>query len=562
VKGRQIREAVRKAAWVLFFLLMSFSGAILSACTLGRSVYRWHGFAVELRLMPDIHGETTLVLVPLGSVRAHTHRAPVALIASLEEIQLDEINKLLKTNPKVDLLTQDFEKSARAALANFVARQLAFAAIGALLAPALLRSRTLWKYLVSLALGVGLVGGTLGSALLTFNGKAFESPTYTGALRQAPWVIQFGKDAFVRIEELSQKLRTVAANLNVLYGRIESPPDRLSSDPEPDTFRVLHVSDLHNNPAGMNFFKEVAQQFRVSLIVDTGDLTDFGSPPETILVQGIGKIGYPYVFVAGNHDSQTVINALSNLPNVTILNGQLATVKGLTFLGLPNPASARASVGNVDTTPEEIQAGGERLLHILDTLPEPPDIVAIHNPEEARPLWGHVPLVLCGHMHRYYVETHNELMPPVPPTQISSTPTPAAAVIKPFYPTVVGNAGTTGAAGLRYFEKEGGVPFSCAVLTFRRPPAQVSPTASSNTPNSPADVPPGNTADNTPGKSDTGAREDKNARPPVVQKQPADAPSRPQLRAIDLIVLDGSLHEYSITHYSIQENVLPTLNPR
>ena len=43
------------------------------------------------------------------------------------------------------------------------------------------------------------------------------------------------------------------------------------------------------------------------MIVDTGDLTDFGSPPETAMVQGIRKIGYPYVFVAGNHDSQTVM---------------------------------------------------------------------------------------------------------------------------------------------------------------------------------------------------------------------------------------------------------------
>lgn len=550
---KRTAEWVRKAAWVLFFVLMSAGGAILCVCTLGRSVYRWHGFAVEVRLLPALRGETVLVLIPLGSVRAGTHRAPVALIASLEEIQIDEINKFLTTNPKVDTLTQDFEKFARQSLANFVGRQLAFAGLGALFAPALLRSRTFWKYLVSLLIGVGIVGCTLGSALTSFNGRAFETPTYTGALRQAPWVIQFGKDAFVRIGELSHKLRTVAQNLNVLYGRIASSPDKLTADPEPDLIRVLHVSDLHNNPAGMNFLKEVAQQFKVSLIVDTGDLTDFGSPPETILVQGIGKIGYPYVFVAGNHDSQTVISALSRLPNVTILNGQVASVEGLTFLGLPNPASSRASVGNVDTTAEEIQAGSDTLLRTLDTLPEPPDILAIHNPEEARPLWGRIPLVLCGHVHRYYVETHKEVMPPPAPTQIAPAPSPTPTAVKPVFPTVVCNAGTTGAAGLRYFEKEEGVPFSCAVLTFRRASLPKTPGSDSATATQPDAR---QHDDNTAGvqQSNTDANPDnKQAISKTNPKRP-DPPRRPILRAIDLIVLDGSLHEYSITHYSFQSN--------
>ncbi len=518
------RRRLRQIMWALLFLSISLGGAVLSVGTLGRTVYRWHGFAVELRLLPSVRGETALVLMPLGEVQAHTHRAPVKLVATLQEIEIEEINKVLRSSPRMDAITLDFENTARASLRDFIMRQLAVAALGALLGPILLRSRRPWKYFVASLLGVTVVGITLGSALTSFSGKAFESPTYTGALKHAPWVIQFGKDAFVRIEELSQKLRTVAANLNVLYGRIESPPDHLGAGSDGDSIRILHVSDLHNNPAGLSFMQEVARQFHVSMIVDTGDLTDFGSPPETAMVQGIAKIGYPYVFVAGNHDSQAVIGALQRLPNVTVLNGQVTTVQGFTLLGLPNPASARASVGSVETTPEELQAGGDLMLRLVQGLREPPDIVAIHNPEESRPLWGRTPLVLCGHLHRYYVDVESGLEVPWPEPSIGPTATaPPPAGIAPRIDTVVCNAGTTGAAGLRYFEREQGVPFSCAVLTFRA--IHPSPTDTA-----------------------TAARSPESAVPTMEAGDP-----RPRLASIDLIVLDGALHQYSITHRPFSE---------
>ena len=257
------------------------------------------------------------------------------------------------------------------------------------------------------------------------------------------------------------------------------------------------------------------------------------------MVEGIRKIGYPYVFVAGNHDSRTVIGALERLSNVTVLNGKVATVQGFTLLGLPNPASARAAVGSVDTTPAELQAGSDTLMRTLQSLQEPPDILAIHNPEEARPLWGSVPIVLCGHMHRFYVETEKGSPPPPSssstPSQISAAPTdrkvsaPPAAAIGPRFETIVCNAGTTGAAGLRYFEREQGIPFSCAVLTFRRSAPR--PAAS------------------TPAGTHPGAQ------------SPTVPAARPRLASIDLIVLDGALHQYSITHRPFAESPIAPAIP-
>jgi predicted MPP superfamily phosphohydrolase len=531
------------------FCLLSLAGSVLCVCTLGRSVYRWHGFAVELRLLPAEQGQTRVALMPLGEVDARTHIAPVALVATLQEIRIEEVQQLLNSRARSEDLANNFVKAARADLRQFVIRQIVMAALGAWLAPLLFHSRRSRVYIGSSLIGILGVGAVLGNALTTFNPNAFNSPTYTGALKQAPWVIQFGKDAFTKIEALSTKLRTVASNLNVLYGRIERLPPTL--DDGPDTFRVLHVSDIHDNVAAMQFIRQVADEFKVELIVDTGDLTDFGSPPEAAIVQDIARMPCAYVVALGNHDSQAVRIALSHAPNVTLLDGQLETLKGLTLLGLPNPASMRVGIGNVNavgpgsvnSTPEELEAGRAELLRDVAALPEPPDIVAIHDPSEAQSVWGRVPVILCGHMHRYYIETRTLPQPSGDPNQPPQGSPSAPAVlssgnpiVRASYNTVVCNAGTTGAAGMRYFDKEEGVPFSCAVLTFRR-----TPTTAPHNNDAPASTPSSSVAP---------------ASPAPASAAPVTAP-RPQLVAIDMIVLNGALDEYSITHTPIKPAVDP-----
>jgi predicted phosphodiesterase len=322
--------------------------------------------------------------------------------------------------------------------------------------------------------------------------------------------VKFGRDVFVKFEELSGQLKTIAQNLHTLYGRIDSVSNTLMPDEEGDTFRVLHISDIHNNVAAFPFVREVANKFQVAFIVDTGDLTDFGSALEAGIMQGIRRLPYPYVIALGNHDSPKVGKALADVPNVTLLDGTLKTVKDVRIIGIPNPAAARQGLEGINPSPEEMKANQTELLQRIRALPEPPDIVAIHDPRQAYMVWGRVPLVLCGHMHQQGIEEQTAppagtAVPDIPRTEPALT-TPAT--IK----TVVCNAGTTGAAGTRYFSKKTGVPFTCAVLTFRRPPQS------------------GRTAD---------------AKPPTGAS--AGPRARPTLYAIELISLDGSLHEYSLS---------------
>ena len=54
---------------------------------------------------------------------------------------------------------------------------------------------------------------------------------------------------------------------------------------------LLHVSDLHLNPAGFDLMRQVVDQFQVDGVLDTGDITDWGSAPENQLIGSVGSSG-------------------------------------------------------------------------------------------------------------------------------------------------------------------------------------------------------------------------------------------------------------------------------
>ena len=464
---RHKQPGLRLASLLLGLALFCGLGAAFTVTEFGAQTFHWQGLDVQVGLQPAWHGQTRIVLTPLGEVHAATHRTPVALRVSLQGVSLDRMKALALRPPPPAALEQDFGRTARRDLRQFSLRQIVLGAVGGLVAPLFLRLRRGRFWLFSALCGGGFIAGLLFLTLRSFDARAFDTPTYTGSLRQAPMIVALGRSVFLRAGALSDKLRTVAANLDALYGRLGVAPG--PSPEDAGTLRLLHISDIHNNVAAMTFVQELAADFHADAVIDTGDLTDYGLPVESTLSQGLAHLPMPYLFVAGNHDSQATVRAVRAHRNVTILDGRRVNLFGLTVLGLPDPSSARAGPGSVDTSDAALTAAAAQLLTDVRQTPKPPDIVCVHNPREATDVIGRVPLVLCGHLHRYYVETDGF--------------------------TVICNAGTTGGAGLRYFNRTEGVPLSAALLTFSRPP-------------------------------------------------------HPRLLSIDMIVLDGSLSEYSITRHT------------
>lgn len=431
------RRILLRLALGFLFLALALAGAGIAVTLFGKQTYHWRAFELEVSIRPAMTGQTRLIFAPLGEVRAHTHATPLHLNISLRGVSFDDMKKLIAHPPPRAEIEEEFERTARSDLSDFARKQILLGAIGGLFAPILLHTRRLYGWLLAVLIGGGFITLTFFSTLRTFDHDAFRNPTYTGSLREAPWVIALAKNAFSKAEALSEKLRNVASNLNTLYGRIRALP---GYTPEEDTVSLLHISDIHNNPAAVDFVLALADKFAVKAVIDTGDLTDFGTPLETGLSQGLARLKVPYLFLAGNHDSQATVRAVRAHRNAVILQGKPVEVAGLSILGAPDPGSAREGAGSVDTSLEALSAAAEQLVVAFHQAEPRPDIVCVHNPRQAEALVGQAPLILCGHMHRAYVEERDG--------------------------TVVCNAGTTGAAGARYFERKEGVAFSAAILTF------------------------------------------------------------------------------------------------
>src|SRR5690606_10587135 len=168
-----------------------------------------------------------------------------------------------------------------------------------------------------------------------------------------------------------------------------------------ELIRVLHVSDIHLNPQAFDMIERLVDQFGVDVVADTGDLTDWGTDPEARLVDRIGRLEVPYVYVRGNHDSRRTQQAVGEQPNAGGRDGGGEAGAGLRFWG----------IGDARYTPDKSQGGGateqERAEAFAPEVPErlaedePPavDVVLVHDQRLAAELGGAVPLVLAGHTH-------------------------------------------------------------------------------------------------------------------------------------------------------------------
>lgn len=136
---------------------------------------------------------------------------------------------------------------------------------------------------------------------------------------------------------MENQTHLLVSNIRQLFTSVNSLSLLGDPEQEDDTLKVLLVSDLQSNPVGVELVKALANKFRVDLIIDAGDLTDFGSPLETHLAEGLMEIDLPYVFAPGNHDSADTVEFVKNMKNSIILDGQVVNVQGLHILGSMTP---------------------------------------------------------------------------------------------------------------------------------------------------------------------------------------------------------------------------------
>jgi predicted phosphodiesterase len=428
----------RERRWpsVLGPILIGLAGTAIALWAFARTTVDAGPFQVgfEAGFGPSV---TDISLPPLGRLRADTHGAPLHLQASLSEVDVEALRDGLRRG--LDSVAAEVERTTLDAAGRFAAQVVLVGVAGAAIL-GLIAFRTRWLHVLrattagALAVVLSVVFTGLG-----FDATAFQSPRYTGSLRLVPQLFGPVGGAIERVGYFRDELRRVVAGAARAYDAVESNPLGRG-----DEIRVLHISDIHLSTLGFRFAEELAGSFDVDLVLDAGDTSSFGTPEEAFILNEIPRFDRPYVWVRGSHDSTAFQVAAGRIDRVTVLDGDVVTVGGLTIYGLGDPyfVEGRGAAVADEEVEALVRSAGDRVVGDVSAMEETPDIVLVHDDRMAEAAAGLVPLVLSGHFH----ENRDRVIDG----------------------TLFLRVGTTGGAGPTGFTAEGDVPFSAEVLYFRK----------------------------------------------------------------------------------------------
>ena len=307
----------------------------LAVALFGRVPAKVGPFETTMAIRPSLNGHTVVHLAPLGTIDLDTHDWPVALDLRVDEIAVADAERIAD-EPLASSTAWATTRPTRCgrALVGLAVRALHRRSCSAAW-PA--RWSPGWRG--GPRLGGAAVGALLVAALglgswATFRGDAVAEPRYTGLLTRAPAAVGDIDGVLDRFGEYREQLGDLVDNMATLYlAGAELPVFETDSR----LIRVLHVSDIHLNPQAFDLMERLIEQFGVDAVADTGDLTDWGTDPEAQLVARIGRLGVPYVFVRGNHDSHNTQEAVAAQPNAVVLDGDGGDRGGAPLLGHRRP---------------------------------------------------------------------------------------------------------------------------------------------------------------------------------------------------------------------------------
>ena len=389
--------------------------------------------------VPSLAGGTRVDVPPLGSLTLDSHVGPLRLVVAVERVDDQKARRLLADPSLINGLGERASAEVVAGLRRLAVRALlaTFAGAGLL---GLLVWRRPTRALVSGGVAAAVTAAAAAGGAATFQQSALAQPTYEGLLVSAPSLVGSAANIVNDFSRYERQLAGLVTNVSQLYATTSNLPTFARTD---DTIVALHVSDLHLNPSAWGIIGSISDQFQADLVIDTGDIVDWGSTTEDLYVQGISTLSTPYVFVRGNHDSVATAAAVAAQPNAVVLDRQVREVAGLQIAGIADPRfTPDQRTRTADDALELPLAAGRRLARVIQAGGEV-DVALLHDPTGAEPLDGVVPLVLGGHGHKRAVDVGPE-------------------------GTRTLQQGSTGGAGLRGLQQEEPTPVAASVLYFDR----------------------------------------------------------------------------------------------
>lgn len=418
----------------LKLIMAAAAGMIVLVSLLGSIVIPLSGLELSLRPQIFSQGYTQVAVPPFGLVRARTHLPPLQFKVTLENINLDLLQEAIPKLADQEII-EELQKEIRSFLYFFFLRTMAVGFLGGSVGAYILGIKERKKVIMAGVTGLLIISLFIGAAVYSYDINAFTKPEFEGVLSAAPWMVGLIEESIVKVNTLGKQMELLATNIFNVFERIEriEPLGTVDGD-----LKILHVSDIHNNPAGIRFINQVVKTFEVDAVIDTGDITDFGTPLETELIAQVAEFEVPYVFIPGNHDSPEVIDRMEEIEQVIILEEGKINLFGVVIAGIADPASQSPEMTVASQGALREYAG--RLREVVETGDISPHITAAHNFGIVQDFAGEYPVILHGHTHSFNIREDKD--------------------------TVIIDAGTSGAAGIRGLQSRREVPFSVVLLYF------------------------------------------------------------------------------------------------
>lgn len=384
-RGRR-RRATRLAAVAVVGV---FGGLV--ALALAPPVRRTVGPGqVSLSALPAWHGASALALPPFGEVTAATHSAPLRLELRVDQVDIESLERTFETDDPEAALRADAQRALSPLLRTLVLRSLVAALAGGLVAVALLPRRAPHRLLVGGASATGAVALLLAWSWVSYDATAFDDATFVGPVERAPALLEAAQRHVAGLSDVRDRVEVLSRQVSALYAAVEK-------DPVEATTTILHVSDIHSNPLGIEIVEQLAAAFDVDAVLDTGDLTSFGNTVEARITDLIDDLDVRYLFVPGNHDSPATRMLIAATPGVTLLDGQVVTVRGIRILGMADPTfTATNEIDTKAANARRVAAAGSAAASVRRLQP---DLLAVHDERQAGTSYGLVPVIVSGHLH-------------------------------------------------------------------------------------------------------------------------------------------------------------------
>jgi predicted phosphodiesterase len=409
----------RRALTIVTVILATLAGGYGALATFAQTKDLSVG-EIRLSVSPGHRGALD-VYVPLvdWGARFEAIRLPARLRVDLRTVDRQTVQRIAQGGPfdvrRVRLDARDAIASYLKAL--FGVTMLGSLSLGLLVAFAIRGGagpRLRWTAAVAagttLAIGIALV-------LLFPPRGEIDHPQYYAHGADIPRALDAIDTAQRSTRVLDEELD---AQLVGLARLVTQPASRASLSGAP---RLTVASDLHNNALTIPILERAAGG---GPVLFPGDMTDRGSPLEIRVVRRVVRTGKPFVFVSGNHDSNTLERDLARAGAIVLsedgrlnadgTHGEVVqkVAPGLRVAGYADPFERRSTENYADRyQPTPTPAMQDAFTAWMRSVQDRVDVIMVHEPALIEPALAvlqddppsHPLMFVVGHTHRAKLDT-------------------------------------------------------------------------------------------------------------------------------------------------------------